>query len=216
MAHHSITGTTIWRLPRSAPATSPACLAIPIPLLIHGSCDGSYHIPLIIRDPSQPAQSGHVVEHFTDSVDIMPTVLDQLGMPLPVQLDGQSLLPFLKAETTRSWRSSAHWEYDFRNIQNPRAEKQLELASQQCNLAVIRDASFKYVHFAGLPPLLFDLTKHPDESVNCVNEAAYRDQRLSYAEALLCWRAEHLDQSLAMSMLTANGWSQGQPRTALR
>ncbi len=35
--------------------------------------------------------------------------------------------------------------------------------SWQCNLAVIRDASFKYVHFAGLPPLLFDLTKHPGE-----------------------------------------------------
>ncbi len=42
-----------------------------------GYFDGSYHIPLIVRDPRRQADAarGAVVSSFTENVDIMPTML---------------------------------------------------------------------------------------------------------------------------------------------
>ena len=45
----------------------------------------------------------------------------------------------------------------------------------------------------------------PDETRNVADDPAYRSARLDMAERLLAWRAEHLDQSLALSELTDDG-----------
>ncbi|TIU85357.1 MAG: DUF4976 domain-containing protein, partial [Mesorhizobium sp.] len=80
------------------------------------------------------------------------------------------------------------------------------MASCDCNLAVIRSADFKYVHFGGgLPALLFDLQKDPGELNNVANDPAYLPVRLELAEKMLAWRAAHLDQSLALAELTDDG-----------
>ncbi|MCC2113613.1 MAG: sulfatase-like hydrolase/transferase, partial [Hyphomicrobiales bacterium] len=60
-----------------------------------GYFDQSYFIPLIIRDPSRPGTHGISVDAFTEAVDVMPTVLEALGLPVPGHLDGESLVPFL-------------------------------------------------------------------------------------------------------------------------
>lgn len=73
------------------------------------------------------------------------------------------------------------------------------------NLAVLRDEAFKYVHFAGLPPLLFDLADDPGETRDRSRDPAYAAVRLDFAERLLSLRAAHLDQTLAGTMLTAAG-----------
>ena len=79
---------------------------------------------------------------------------------------------------------------------------------QQCNLAVVRTEQLKYVHFGGgLPPLLFDLDEDPGELHELAGDPAYLSLRLEMAERLLAWRAEHLDQSLALSQLTERGVS---------
>jgi arylsulfatase A-like enzyme len=70
---------------------------------------------------------------------------------------------------------------------------------------VIRDARFKYVHFTGLPPLLFDLTADPDELHDVSQDPAYAAARLEYAEKLLRWRARHLDRTFTGVLLTPDG-----------
>lgn len=71
---------------------------------------------------------------------------------------------------------------------------------------MLRDERYKYVHCAGLPPLLFfDLERDPGELVNRAEDPDYLRIRLAYAEQLLTLRARHLDQTLAYSMVTANG-----------
>ena len=65
-----------------------------------GYFDESYHIPLIIRDPTNPQSNGRIIEEFTENVDVMPTILDWVDLPLPVQCDGRSLSPFLKNQKT--------------------------------------------------------------------------------------------------------------------
>lgn len=171
-----------------------------------GFFDGSYHIPLIVRDPRRRKAAGASVDRFTEAVDIAPTLLALLGEETPPHLDGRSLKPFLDAGEPRNWREAAHWEFDFRSVADGDAERHFGIGPRQCNLAVIRTKQFKYVHFGGgLPPLLFDLEKDRDELTNVAADPAYLPVRLELAERLLAWRAEHLDQSLALAELTDDG-----------
>jgi len=70
----------------------------------------------------------------------------------------------------------------------------------------MRSERYKYVHFAALPPLLFDLEKDPHETHNVAEEPDYQAVVRASAEDLLSWRAQHLDQSLALSRITSGGW----------
>jgi arylsulfatase A-like enzyme len=169
-----------------------------------GYFDQSYHVPLIIRDPDAETR-GASVHRFTEAVDIAPTIIGLIGGEAPNWLDGRSLEPLVNNAEVKHWRHAAHWEFDFRSIEKAAAETHFGLSPQKCNLAVIRSETHKYVHFGGLPPLLFDLADDPGELVNRADDRAYRGVRLEYAERLLAWRAAHLDQSLALTALTEEG-----------
>jgi arylsulfatase A-like enzyme len=152
--------------------------------------DGSFHLPLIIRDPRPEARHarGSEVSAFTEAIDVMPTILDWLGAEIPRSCDGRSLLPFLKGETPTKWRDAVYFEHDFRNVRSQLAEQALGITSDECSYAVIRDDKFKYVHFAALPPLLFDIAKDPHEFVNLAGKPDYLETELHYARRLLSWR----------------------------
>ncbi|MDK4733320.1 alkaline phosphatase family protein [Rhizobium sp. CNPSo 3490] len=176
-----------------------------------GFFDGSYHIPLIIRDPANAA-AGRIVDDFTSAVDIFPTLCVRLGIEPKNGLDGRSLMPFVTGEAVEGWRDAIFWEFDFRDIAKGEAERHFGLGPNQCNLAVIRDDRFKYVHFAALPPLLFDLCNDPMELDDVATDPAYAAIRLEYAEKLLSLRARHLDQTLAYTELTEKGPVTHRPR----
>jgi len=173
-----------------------------------GYFDASYHIPLIVRDPRQRAHAtrGSRVRSFTENVDIMPTMLNAIGCPVPLQCDGRPLAPFLEGSGTPSnWRTEAHWEFDFRDPTDAAVEEKLGLTLHQCTMNVIRDSAYKYVHFTKLPPLLFDLRKDPDEFVNCANDPDYLPVMLHYAQKLLSWRMNHDEHALTHIALTHEG-----------
>ena len=138
-----------------------------------GYWDESFHVPLIVRDPSAAADAtrGLVVDVPTESVDVAPTVLDWLGAEIPVQFDGWPLSSFLHAGAAPAhWRTAAHWEWDFRHPEYRYAERRLGIPGEHCSLAVARSAEAKYVQFAAgpevLPPLLFDLVADPGHVLN--------------------------------------------------
>jgi arylsulfatase A-like enzyme len=172
-----------------------------------GYFDASYHIPLIIRDPNADTTRGQSVDAFTENVDIMPTMLDWLGLDIPTQCDGKPLAPFLnEGEAPAIWRQAAHWEFDFRDVEAGESmETNLGLTQHQCTLNVIRDNHFKYVHFTNLPPLFFDLEKDPGEFVNEAENPAYSTKVLEYTQKMLSWRMNHDEQTLTHLALTDNG-----------
>lgn len=164
-----------------------------------GFFDGSFHIPLVIRHPHSKTRVGSRVDRPTEAVDLLPTILDLLGGLPPDDLDGSSLRPFLEGRRPKRWRDAAHWEFDFRA---GTSAAPFGLHPRQCNLAVLRTDRWKYVHFGGgLPPLLYDLSEDPQELVDRAGDASLRGTRLDCAERLLAWRAEHLDQQLALLTL---------------
>jgi arylsulfatase A-like enzyme len=103
------------------------------------------------------------------------------------------------------WRSEAHWEYDFREVASGSAQAALGVDLDDCSLTVIRGERWKYVHFAALPPLLFDLQEDPDELVNRADDPACLAVRVEMAEKLLAWRSRHLDRRLTGLSLTPGG-----------
>ena len=175
-----------------------------------GYFDQSYYIPLIVRDPrgSADATRGSVVTKFTENVDIMPTMLDWLGLEVPHACDGETLAPFCRSVAGPArWRSEAHWEYDFRDPVAGGVEQELDLPMHACALNVLRDERYKYVHFAGLPALLFDLHDDPAESRNLAQDPRYASVVLKYAQRMLSWRMRHDDQTLTHRVATPHGMS---------
>jgi arylsulfatase A-like enzyme len=173
-----------------------------------GYFDASYRIPLIVRDPRGAADGtrGNVVERFSENVDIMPTLLDLLGLDIPVQCDGFSLRPFLEGRgAPERWRSEAHWEFDFRDPADDAAEKRLDLTLHQCTMNIVRGPRYKYVHFTKLPPLFLDLEHDPGEFVDRSRDPDYQPLVLEYAQKLLSWRMNHDEQTLTHIALTGDG-----------
>ena len=155
-----------------------------------GYFDEAYNVPLILRDPSAAADAGRgkKVERFTEAVDVMPTVLDWLGRPIPRQCDGRSLLPLAQGNTPADWRTEVHWEFDFRGLGAADSEQDLGLPMDACSLAVIRSDRHKYVHFAALPPLFFDLERDPHCFTDLSRDPAAAPAMLEQARKMLSWR----------------------------
>ncbi|MCF6317333.1 MAG: hypothetical protein L3J30_13900 [Marinosulfonomonas sp.] len=76
----------------------------------------------------------------------------------------------------------------------------------QSNMAILREARFKLVHFnGGLPPLLFDLENDPDETVDLANDPAHTATLLRLTQKLLSHRMRPADRTLADVKITSDG-----------
>lgn len=167
--------------------------------------DKAFHIPLIVRAPGKDGNRGRVVEQFTGSIDIMPTILEHLGAVPPLQCDGCSLTPFLQGRTPADWPEEVFWELDYRDAGSDLPERETGVRLDECSIAVIRERRFKYVHCGGLPPLFFDLADDPDETVNRAADPAYAQHTLAMAQRMLNWRLNKAERTLTGIRLTRNG-----------
>ena len=128
-----------------------------------GFFEQSYRIPLIIADPLRPEAHGTVVTAFTEAVDVMPTLLELLDLPPSSQCDGQSLVKFLQGEVPTSWRSAAHYEWDWRYllVGPNRIGGEINPTLRKCNLVVLRTSTHALVAFGDGETLCFDLATDP-------------------------------------------------------
>lgn len=165
-----------------------------------GFFESSYHVPLIIAGPG--VTEGRVVEHFTEHVDLMPTILAAVGLEVPTQCQGEDLGEFLRGGEPQAWRDAAHWEWDFRVM----AALGGAPGSLRChNLAVLRDHQAKYVHITGMPPAFYDLVADPGELHNRAGDPDETQRVLHYAQRLLSWRMSTDDDTLADLRVTPEG-----------
>jgi arylsulfatase A-like enzyme len=169
----------------------------------------SVHVPLIIRAPAGQGRAGVVHDAFTEQIDLMPTIIDMAGGTPPLQCDGLSLAPLLGGAVPAGWRSHAFTEYDFRDVANPDRERRFGLKLDECCMAAVRDERWKYVHFAGLPPMLFDLQEDPGELTDLAGDPALAPVILDCAQRMLDWRL-----SLARRELTGLSLKDGERHEA--
>jgi arylsulfatase A-like enzyme len=165
-------------------------------------------VPLIVRDPHRESDAtrGRVIEdRFTENVDIMPTILEWIGVDAPVQCDGASLLELLHGNDPEDWRDAVHWEWDFRDPTGRLTQEMFGIGIDECSIAVLRDERGKYVHFAGMAPLFYDLERDPDELVDRATDPAYGATVLEYAQRLLSFRMRHAERTLTGALVTPQG-----------
>ena len=140
-----------------------------------------------------------MVDAFTENIDLMPTMLDWLGLDIPLQCDGYSLAPFLAGVTRPvGWREGAHHEFDWRHwpVAPGRWLDQQQTDGWQAGrsmdaqcLCVLRDECATYVQFA-------DGTAFSIEgSANLCGNGSGREQFALFADAdLTDWHAAWIDE----------------------
>ena len=175
-----------------------------------GYADPSFRIPLIVRWPQMAGRAGRVVEAFTESVDVLPTLVELCGGTVPGFCDGASLVPFLDGDlegwsAPAGWRDAVVTEYDFRDPTSTWIEEAYGLRQDECSIAALRDRHGKYVHFAGFDPLFFDLDDDPGESRNLAGDPALAERVRDYAQRLLSARMRHADARLTATRITPDG-----------
>lgn len=176
-----------------------------------GYWDESFHIPLIIRDPRAAADPtrGRQVAQFTESVDVLPTILDWMDIETPDQCDGRSLTPFVHGHPAPTdWRDAVHWQWWFADPEHHLAEDLLGVPSTHCSLSVVRSADWKYVQFATDPslmaPLLFDLQSDPSQLVNLAADGSHDGELLDGAQRIVRHRMQHEHRSLSSYHLSTS------------
>ena len=120
--------------------------------------DASFHVPLIIRDPARLEMHGRQVTSMTETIDVMPTVLERIGADVPHSVNGQSLLGIL--DDVRSGpRAATMSEVDLGDPVAPTIwMKELDLSARDAHFAVFRTDRYRLIQFGGdLPQILFDM-----------------------------------------------------------
>jgi arylsulfatase A-like enzyme len=72
-------------------------------------------------------------------------------------------------------------------------------------MCAMRTEDWKYVHFAALPPVLYDLRRDPNETHNVAGDPAYATLRTEAAGRMLTWRMWHADRTLTHLCATPEG-----------
>jgi len=139
--------------------------------------DVSIRVPLIIMDPRAQADAtrGTATDALVEAIDLVPTFLDAAGAPpAPHRLEGRSLMPLLHGPTPDDWRDAVFSEIDYAFYA---ARETLDVGPSDARGYMIRTSKWKYVHFKGYPPQLFDLENDPDEFVDLGRDPAFQQIR---------------------------------------
>lgn len=145
-------------------------------------------VPFIVYDPDPAADAlrGKTEERLVEAVDVVPTVLAALGLEIPQhRVEGRSLLPLTRGEPLSGWRQFAVSELDYstrraRNVLNRSIES-------DCRAWMIRTDRWKYVHWVGYRPQLFDLQADPQELADLGADASFEQICAELRGTLLDW-----------------------------
>ena len=145
-----------------------------------------------------------MVHAVTESVDVLPTICDFMGVAVPLGLDGWSLGAFTSGQgAPEHWRDTAHYEWNFSNPATLDAERGFGIPMSHCSLAVSRGRHVKYVQFATgadlYPPLVFDLDADPDQLENlCLSkEGDWQALAWEGSQELLRWHMRSAEHTLS-------------------
>lgn len=148
--------------------------------------EGAVHIPFVMMGPGIP--DSQRIDAPVSWTDIMPTILDLAGLPIPASVDGHSLAPLLKGEDPAWPRPYLHGEccHDFlfglKSV--PKSDKHnffYEKGSQY-----ITDGKLKYIWYVTSGrEQLFDVVHDYREQHDLSADPAYAGQMDAFRAALI-------------------------------
>ena len=145
----------------------------------------SVRVPLIVYDPRPEADATRGIgsEAFVEAIDLVPTFLEATDAPSAEhRLEGRSLMPLLHGEKPEDWRDAVFSEIDYAFYA---AREMLDVGVDDARGYMLRTKLWKYVHFRGFPPQLFDLENDPDEFHDLGRDPGHAEIRNMMHAALL-------------------------------
>lgn len=137
----------------------------------------SVRVPLIVYDPRSEADAtrGTSTDALVETIDLVPTFLEATGAPeANHRLEGRSLMPLLHGGEPDDWRDAVFSEIDYAFYA---ARETLGVGASDARGYMLRTADWKYVHFKGFPPQMFDLVNDPEEFNDLGRDPDYANQR---------------------------------------
>ena len=127
--------------------------------------EGATRVPLVLRWPGH-VPAGHRVERVVEHIDLVRTILELVGVPVPDHVEGRSLTPLLADAADADWEDFAVSE-----MYNGRAN--FAEAPRGSIGLMLREERFKFVAYSPTERALFDLAEDPEERRNLARDPAF-------------------------------------------
>ena len=137
------------------------------------------NIPLIIRG----GEAGKVVTEPASHIDLAPTVMDYLGVPVPITMEGRSILPQIE---DASAKINDHVFVEFTRYEVDHDG----FGGLQMMRSVVTEKYKLVIHLLDSDEL-YDLEKDPYEVCNLIDAEAYTQIRNELHDVLI----EHMNQT---------------------
>lgn len=134
--------------------------------------DEVVHVPCVIRAPGK-LPAGRRVRDLVEEIDVMPTVLELLGVRVPEAVQGRSLMPL---------------------VEGKRATPKRAVYSEFPTMKMVRTEQWKLVHYVHAPyGELYDLKNDPQELRNLYDDPGYTHVRAEMKSMLADWLIDSQD-----------------------
>jgi arylsulfatase A-like enzyme len=133
--------------------------------------EGSAKIPFLLFDPTGALKlkKGCICDDPVELMDVMPTLLDAAGIPIPDTVEGSSVLPLARGDH-ETWREYVLGEYDLGILPH----------------YYLTDGKEKYIWLTRSgKEQLFNLLDDPQECVNLAVQAGCTDRLLRWRQRLV-------------------------------
>jgi arylsulfatase A-like enzyme len=172
--------------------------------------DPGIGISLLARWPEGGVAGGRVVTELVSNVDVLPTLLDAAGLPLPANLQGRSFLPLLRGEAYAARdavfaEKTYHSYYDPMRAVRTRTHKYIrnfetafavEVPGDIAQGSVFRSDPARYQGSTHPDVELYDLGADPHEQRNLAADPTYAEVRRELDARLWGWMEETDDPLL--------------------
>ncbi len=178
------------------------------PGMISTLYDRGIAVPLMVRW-SGKIKDGQKIDHFINSVDIMPTLLEAAGIPIPKNVQGKSFLKMMTGENPAPIQEeiitelTTHVEHiPCRSIRTREYKYIKNYSDNATGLDMNNhdDWAHKLCELPGQPwkkprpeEELFYLEKDPHEKINLTGDPAYAEMLKEARERLTKWQVETRD-----------------------
>jgi len=146
--------------------------------------ENSVTVPFVASHPGR-IEAGQVTDAMMSGYDLMPTLLEYLGLPRPEEGDdgGRSGRP----RPGRSYRDVLLGDAD-------EARDRVVVHSEYGNVRMLRTERWKYVHrYPRGPHELYDLGADPGERENLIDDPGHRDRVEALRADLADWFDRYVD-----------------------
>ncbi len=126
------------------------------------------NIPLIIKEPAQI--EGKIIDDLTEQIDITPTILEFANIPVPLWMEGESLVPIMHGKELQLKQALSM------TLEGNRSKHRVMEGT-----FAIWEGDYKLIHFfKDKKSLLFNLKLDPDELDNLIDKEPGIGQHLLF------------------------------------